>query len=318
MRLSLKLLSRVALSMATCLKSGLPVPRSLELSAGPADSRRLAVILARAAACCDRGSTISDALEPHRSAFPGFFLAVLQAGEMGGRLVEAFQLLHEHCERLTPTMRILRNTWLCPAVCILAGWIVRISLLLSFGLIGAAGQVAQDSLVTCGIMVAIAWTVWRVPYAKEWVDRALLQLPWVRTVLIRSGSLLFLATFKLVYETGGFSAVKTFDLALASVGNLALRRDLARAREVIEEGDGFPEAFEAPELLDDWIKGSLATGAISGKLGPSIAQIIKTEAVALESALELFNRILQRLLAYSIVLSIVGTLLFCLSSAPGR
>jgi type II secretory pathway component PulF len=141
----------------------------------------------------------------------------------------------------------------------------------------------------------------------------LLQIPFVRKVQIRLAMALFFATFRLAYEAGGLAVLTIFDLALQTVGNLAIRKDLLSARAVLEENGAFEDAFNEPVLIEDELKSSIAAGALSGHLGTSLGQIVKVETAALELSLERFNRIFQRLIAFGVTLSIVGTLLLCLS-----
>ena len=316
MKVSLDALSHFAVSMARCLASGLPTVKALELSTGRGSPPRLRRAVTAAAARCGRGVPVSEALEPEANCFPDFFLPVVRAGELGGRQVEAYELVHEHCERLKPTMRLVRNAWLYPLICIGTGWVVRIGLFLYFGFGHAAWRLFQDTVVTVLLGVGFVTLALKLPPVREAVDWLLLQIPFVRTTIIRVGLVLFFSTFRLVYETGGLAVREMLNLALATVSNRVLRRDLSAAGPVLEENGAFGDAFAEPALLDDWIKSSIATGAISGHLGTSLAQVVKTETIDLELTLELFNRIFQRLVAYSVTLSIVGTLLVCLT-APG-
>ena len=97
--------------MATCLGSGPPLQKSLELSGAGTESQKLQATVRTAVVWCDEGLTLSEALAPEAGIFPRYFLPVLRAGEAGGRLVEAFQLVHQHCRRIGPTLRVVRNTY---------------------------------------------------------------------------------------------------------------------------------------------------------------------------------------------------------------
>jgi type II secretory pathway component PulF len=129
---------------------------------------------------------------------------------------------------------------------------------------------------------------------------------------------LFFATFRLIYESGGLDVVAMFDLALLTVRNSAIARDLQRSRPVLMDNGAFEDAFGQPVLLEDSIKSSIASGALSGHLGASLEQIVKSESMQLEITLSLFNRIFQRVVAYSVALSIVGTFLVCFAYTPSR
>jgi type II secretory pathway component PulF len=97
-----------------------------------------------------------------------------------------------------------------------------------------------------------------------------------------------------------------------------VRKDLFNARAVLEDHGSFGDAFAEPALLNDRIKGFIATGAISGHLGSSLDRIVQSETLDLENTLQKVNRVVQILVAYGVAMSIVGTLLFVLLSMPGR
>jgi type II secretory pathway component PulF len=310
-KIGLDALSRFAFCMATCLRTALPPQRALELSATTVQSRALGHAVRAAIRAVERGERIADALQTHARCFPGFVLPVIRAGELSGRQVEAFQLIYEHSERLKLPMTVVRNTWLYPLVCVVVGWIIRLGLFLGFGMYGMAWQFALDTFGSLALLTVMTYLLLQIPVVKQGVDRLLLQLPLVRETLIRHSVVLFFATFKLAYEAGGSAVTTLFDIALATVGNSAVRRDLHRARDVLEANGGFEDAFQEPALLEDSIKSSIAAGALSGHLVSTLAQIVKTESMELEISLDKFNRIFQRLVAFGVAMSIVGTFLMC-------
>jgi type II secretory pathway component PulF len=232
--------------------------------------------------------------------------------------VEAFELIHAHCERLKPSLELVRNTWLYPLICILAGWVIRLGIFLYFGLSGMAMRFVCDTFLASAVVATLVWALLKMAFVRQVVDQLLLQIPVVRETLIRLSVTLFFATFRLTYESGGLDVVAMFDLALRTVRNSAIARDLRRARPVLQENGAFEDAFGQPLLLEDSIKSSITAGALSGHLGSSLEQVVKSESMQLEITLTLFNRVFQRLVAYSVALSIVGTFLVCFAYSPSR
>ena len=103
LRIESQTLSLFAQVMAVCLSSGLSPGKALELSASGTSSKALRTAVEGARKRCAQGMALSDALEPAQRVFPHYVLPVIRAGETGGRLVEAFQLLHDHARRLGPS-----------------------------------------------------------------------------------------------------------------------------------------------------------------------------------------------------------------------
>lgn len=316
MRISLEAVSQFAFSMATCLRSGMPPQKAIVLSGTTAHSKRLQRAADCAAEEVEQGSSISDGLARSNRAFPHFVIPVIRAGEQSGRLTDAFDLIHEHGRRLIPTLKLVRNTWLYPLVCIVFGWVVRVGLLVSFGFSEAAWLFVRDLFLSLTPTFLVVWLLMRTRWSKAVIDHCLLQLPVVREAVIRFSVALFFATFRLGYDAGGLSVLSVFDLALATVRNTAVRKDLLKARAVLDEQGSFGDAFSEPALLNDRIKGFIATGAISGHLGSSLDRIVQSETLDLENTLAKVNRVIQIIVVYGVGMSIVGTLLFILLSKP--
>jgi type II secretory pathway component PulF len=102
-----------------------------------------------------------------------------------------------------------------------------------------------------------------------------------------------------------------FDMACQTVRNGAIRQDLLKARQMLEQNRTFGDAFGEPALLDDSLKGMVNTGSISGQLGQSLNQVVETASQQLDTALQAFNQIFQRLVAFSVAMSIVETVVIC-------
>jgi type II secretory pathway component PulF len=256
--------------------------------------------------------SVSDALEPGGRVFPHYFLPVLRAGETGGRLVEAFELLCRHCHRVGPSMRLVRNTWLYPLIIIGFGWILRTCIFIYFGKYEAARRTVWFGLWASMFLVLLVWLLFKTQPMKRLVDLVFLQIPIMRETELRLAVVLFFATFRLAYESGGIHVIRTFDLAWQTVRNDAIRQDLLKARGILEQNGTFGDAFEAPALLEDNIKGMMNTGSLSGQLDQSLARIVETATGQLELTLQVFNRFLQRWVAFAVAISMVDTVLMCI------
>ena len=312
MKIDYRTLQLFANSMATCLGSGLAPKRSLELIGAGLRSRALQHVVRTAMARCDQGMAVSDALEPGARIFPHYFLPVLRAGEAGGRLVEAFQLLDRHCHRTEPSVKLVRNTWLYPLICIVFGWIVRAGIFCYFGRYSAAWHFLWATFGVGSLLALSGWLLFQSQPVKRAVDLVLLQIPIIRETEIRLAVVLFFATFRLAYEAGGLGAVVMFDLAWQTIRNDAIRQDLLEARRVLERNGTFGDAFRMPALLEDDLKAMINTGSLSGQLAQSLTSIVEIATRQLELTLQIFNQFFQRAVSLTVAMSIVETLFVCL------
>jgi type II secretory pathway component PulF len=312
MRIDHQTLWLFADSMATCLSSGLTPKKSLELSGSRTRSKGLRETIRIALGRCDQGMPISEALEPGAGIFPHYFLPVIRAGETSGRLVEAFQLLSHHSHRIGPSVRLVRNTWLYPLICIVFGWIFRTGVFLYFEKYHAAWHFVCDTFGTGLLLVLSGWLLFKIQPVKRAIDLVLLQVPLLRETEIRMSVVLFFSTFRLAYEAGGVGVVPMFDLAWETVRNDAIRQDLLKARQILSENGTFGDAFGQSGLLDHDLKGMINTGSLSGRLDRCLTQVVETATRQLDSTLQIFNQFFQRLVAFSVAMSIVETVLICI------
>jgi type IV pilus assembly protein PilC len=255
---------------------------------------------------------ISEALEPGARVLPHYFLPVIRAGETGGRLVEAFQLLSQYSHRIGPSVRLVRNTWLYPLICIVFGWTFRTGIFVYFGKYGAARQFVWATFGTGLLLALLGWLLFKMPPVKRVIDLGLLQIPLIRETEIRLAVVLFFATFRLAYEAGGLSVVVMFDLAWQTVRNDAIRQDLLNARRIMEQNGTFGDAFANSALLGDNLKSMINTGSISGRLDQTLTKIVETATQQLEMTLQIFNQLFQRLVVFLVAMSIVETLFICI------
>jgi type II secretory pathway component PulF len=307
----LELLSWFSYSMGQCLSAGLLPRQALEASGGRAGSPAFRQCIRTAVEHCDQGGSLADALDRSGCPLPHFYVPVVRAGEVSGRLEEAFRFLHEHCQRMNPIMTLVRNTWRFPLVCILFGWVIRTGIFAWFGAWRLALDFIAGTFVMFGLVVLVAYLLLKFDRVRRLVDLLLLQLPAVRKVETELATALFFGTFNLVYKTGGVEVVEMFDLASATVRNTCLRADLLRARRVFEERGSFEEAFAEPAMIEVTYKGLVATGALGGKLDEALDHIVAMTGERLETGLKLFQEFLYRAVVLSVGMSIATTILTC-------
>src|SRR5262245_55079350 len=92
--------------LASLLRTGLPLPRALELVAGHCWRRDLAAILLEARAKVAEGVSLADAMALHPGIFADTTVEMVRAGEQEGTLADALDCI-AHVSDLRPDRRIL-------------------------------------------------------------------------------------------------------------------------------------------------------------------------------------------------------------------
>ncbi len=89
----------VTRELATLLKAGLPLDRSMEILIGLAEKPAVAELLVAIRNDVRGGASLSKSLEPHRDIFSRFYVNMVKAGEVGGALGNVLMRLADHMER---------------------------------------------------------------------------------------------------------------------------------------------------------------------------------------------------------------------------
>ena len=85
--------------LATLLKAGLPLDRSMEILIGLAEKPAVGELLVAIRNDVRGGASLSKALDPHRDVFSRFYVNMVKAGEVGGALGNVLMRLADHMER---------------------------------------------------------------------------------------------------------------------------------------------------------------------------------------------------------------------------
>lgn len=293
--------------MATCLNSDLSVTKSLELSlrtlkAGANDG---AVETLQA---IESGESLTTALFEIRPAFPRFYLAILQAGEQTGQLVESLRFLEHHTAMLAGPARAVRNVWLYPLVIIVCGSLVKLLAFLFLAPFAAAVSFFSHQLRDY-FVAGVAIGVWWLPQLRPYIDRIKLHVPWIGTVQRELARQRFFQVLALAYAVSGQRVEQMIRLAISTVGNRALRDKLEQVAIGIEEGQTIPEACQRCPLFTRSDMELLHVGDLAGTLEDSCQRISQMVGEQLEQRLQTMQRFLMRLAGFLVILSISSTII---------
>jgi general secretion pathway protein F len=101
--------------LATLLQAGLPIDRALSMLADIAKEERLRDFLTDVLKSVRAGSTLANALEPHRHSLPAYYIGLVRAGEAGGALDNVLSRLAESLERAQSLRETIRSAMYYPA-----------------------------------------------------------------------------------------------------------------------------------------------------------------------------------------------------------
>jgi type II secretory pathway component PulF len=242
--------------------AGLPLVRIFKIlgKSGARPLRWLARILEKRLIA---GSSLEDALEPHRDIFPPMFLEMVAVGEQTGRLEDTFRELERYYEASLTTQRNFRSQMIYPlfqyvaAILILAFLYFILGFLaetgkaasvdpLGLGLTGASGAVlllvAGFGLLG-GILLVLKFAANNVQFRSRLEGMALI-LPGWGPALLSFALQRFSVALQMCVEAG-MRAEKTVHYCFRATCNTAFMSGEERALEVVKRGDELSEAVQA-------------------------------------------------------------------------
>ena len=109
----------VTREIATLLKSGLPLDRSLEILVGLAENERVAEMLRRVRNEVRGGASFSKALDAQGGVFSRFYVNMVRAGEAGGAIGDVLGRLAEFMERSKDLRESVKSALIYPTILLL-------------------------------------------------------------------------------------------------------------------------------------------------------------------------------------------------------
>ena len=102
--------------LATLLRAGLPLDRSVEILIGLAEKKSVAELLVTIRNEVRGGTSLSKALDKHREVFSRFYINMVKAGEAGGSLGNVLQRLADYMERAAELKESVLSALIYPAI----------------------------------------------------------------------------------------------------------------------------------------------------------------------------------------------------------
>ncbi|MDP8979225.1 MAG: type II secretion system F family protein [Acidobacteriota bacterium] len=285
----------------TLIRAGLPILKGLDLLADRLTDPKLGVYIRNVRDEVKNGALLSDAFG-RQNVFPPIYVTSVLAGEKSGSLDEVLDRFITYQKLSLAVRKKLMMSLIYPAVllvlvvCLVVFLITYVvpnfaelyramsaQLPAATRILIAIGTTARSYILT-GIaavfVAAIAFRFWsKTDSGKERMDRVRLRLPVVGEIWIKYQ----VAQFSRVLGTlliGGIPLLQALDTASASLGNLLLKKTLAKAGQKVKEGEALSVALKEtkifPGLSIDMIEVGESTGALPTMLS-SVAEFYEDD-----------------------------------------
>lgn len=278
---------------AALVRAGVPVVGSLELLETQATKRRLRRAVARVRRDVEGGSSMADAMRPHRGLFSPLVVSMVSAGEAGGFLESTFERIADLLEARASFRSQVSTALLYPSVVVVAivvaVWLLTahvvpniMTLMTAFGRkLPAPTRMLLDVLdwlqtwwtvLTAsglGVLVMLVLMYLTAP-GRNLLDRAKLYLPLMGRAFHYSALVLFARNLGALLESG-VPVLEALLTARNAVGNEAFARLMDRTHARVAGGDSLAAPLrEARGLVPPLVAGMVSVGEETGGLVRSL------------------------------------------------
>jgi general secretion pathway protein F len=301
--------------LATLLKAGLPLDRSMEILIGLAEKPAVGELLVAIRNDVRGGASLSKALEPHRDIFSRFYVNMVKAGEVGGALGNVLMRLADHMERSKEVRDNAISALIYPAilfvVAVASVLILVIFVVPQFKQIfdqsGKAIPLATEVVLTIGIfmrnwwwamLAGVALLIWLLirsfhnPVSRAKWDVKFLRWPIAGKLLTKLEMARFARSLATLLQNGvpllaGLSILKD------TMGNVVFRDAVEVVARDLKEGRGMAKPMNEANVFPKLAVQMIAVGEETGKLDEMLFQVAdvydREVASAVKAALALIE-----------------------------
>jgi type IV pilus assembly protein PilC len=313
---------------ASFLRAGVPILDSLAVVGEENASKKMQEVIADLQRRLRAGSSFGDAISQHPKVFPGYYVAVVRAAELTGRLDNALDQLSEYIEREVATRREIKSQLTYPIIvfflAIFAVIVMSVFVLPKFKdfykslganlplptrmLIGFTNFMTEWWWLIVAIIVVVAVTSFAIlggRHGKARRDALLLRLPALGKIVHIMAVERFCRVLATLVQTG-VPLPDAVQVSSESTNNAVFQGKLATVREAMMRGEGLARPIQASGLFPPAARQMIRVGESTGSLDAQL----ENAAVFYERELKFMLKRLTDMFEPAIILTVGGMVAF--------
>ena len=281
--------------LSTFIRVGVPITDAIKLLQGASNSGAFRAALEDIHHDLEAGEAFSTAIGRHPSVFNALYVDMVRAAEYSGTLDRVLIQVSSYLQRQDTALKKLRSAMIYPAIILLLAVGVctvlivfvlpnfvqmfhefKTDLPLPTKILLGVGQFAQEWRIQIVVGLFLAATAILVflssPPGRVVWDYVIIRLPVIGTIVTYSIIERFTRTLSTMLKAG-IPISETFEVAIASAGNIRYRRGLESVKQRMMTGDGFSVPLDATGLFAPMMIRMIRVGEETGTLDSSLEQI---------------------------------------------
>jgi len=230
------------------------------------------------------GKPLSEAMAEFPQSFEHLYCAMIKAGESVGALDLVLSRLAEFLQKRDKLKKQLSTAMIYPAILGCFSLMI-IALLIGFVVPSIEGIFEgrelngfTETVLSVSHILRGYWWVYmplligtgtfvffklRSPSGKIWLQRSIIKVPLIKTLVIQTGIARFCRTMGTL-QLGGLTMIESLRIAREVIGNIALEEDVKNAEEKIIEGSSLSVEFSKSKWMPKMVSRMLSVGEETG------------------------------------------------------
>ncbi|AHE67210.1 type II secretion system F family protein [Legionella oakridgensis] len=312
--------------MATMIEAGIPLIQSFEIVAKGQSNQRMKDLIETIKKDVESGLTLAESLKKHPAFFNELFCNLVDAGEKSGSLDVMLDKIATYKEKIETIKKKIKKALTYPMAVIVVAFLVTAGLLIFvvpqfeslFEGFGADLPALTRGVISLSEFFQSYWYiifgllglgVYSFIYARNHsahfahqVDRYLLKIPVVGTILEKAAIARFSRTLSITFAAG-LPLVEALKSVSGATGNILYAEATDKIREEVSNGQQMQIAMENTKLFPNMVVQMIAIGEESGALEQMLTKVADFFEEEVDNAVDSLSSLLEPM-----IMAILGIL----------
>lgn len=322
--------------MATLLKAGLPLDRSMEILLNLAENDKVRDLIANIRNEVRGGAALSKALDERRDVFSRFYVNMVRAGEAGGALPDVLKRLAEHMERTEELKSTITSALVYPIVLMLiatasVGFLVVYVVPTFKQIFDQSGKALPAMtqavlavsaflrgywpLILAGMIVSIWWLSRSLadPVSRRRWDQRFLENALFGDLVAKVEMARFARTLATLVSNG-VPLLAGLSIVRETMGNMVMADAVASAAAELKEGRGLSKPMLETDRFPKLAVQMIAVGEETGRLDEMLVQVAETYDMEVRHAVKRLLTLIEPVMIVGMAV-VVGLIILSLLTA---
>jgi type IV pilus assembly protein PilC len=303
--------------LATLVKAGMPIMRSLEVLARQEKKVAFKVVIEDCADSIRSGGNFSDGLAAHPKAFDRLYINMIKAGEAGGVLATVLERLAMFIEKSVKIRGKIIAAMVYPTIIsMVAGSIMAVLLVfvvpkfqdtftnqlkgkplpwLTDVVVGFANALSHNILAVLGCVAGAAFLFWlfqRSRIGTKIIHWLLLHAPVVGDLFLKAAIGRFTRTFGTLLSSG-VPILQALIITRDTSGNVYIANAINIVHDRVKEGDNVAKPLESTNIFPGMVTSMIEVGEETGALPDMLTRIADTYDEEVDNAVGALTSVIE-------------------------